>query len=115
MNFWLTVLTGISDLELEFGFHSSPPVRSELALIYENTMNSIPADKVLKKTPLDLQKLSRFSMRVPNTWRLGIPKERQTFRKDSENVRKTQVDWQRGNVHCVLIQHLENLSNHSYN
>ena len=27
----------------------------------------------------------------------------------------TLVDWQRGIVHCVLIQHLENLSNHSSN
>ena len=30
---------------------------SELVLIYENSMDSIPADEVLKKTPLDLQKL----------------------------------------------------------
>ena len=29
---------------------------SELVLIYENSMDSIPADKVLKKTRLDLQK-----------------------------------------------------------
>ena len=40
MNFWLTVLTGISDPKLVFGFHSSPPVMSELVLIYENSMNN---------------------------------------------------------------------------
>ena len=46
----------MSDPELVFGSHSSPPVMSELVLIYENSMDSIPADKVLKKTRLDLQK-----------------------------------------------------------
>ena len=56
MNFWLTVRTGISDPELVFDSHSSPPVMSELVPIYENSMDSIPADKVLKKTRLDLQK-----------------------------------------------------------
>ena len=29
---------------------------SELVLIYENSMDSLPVDKVLKKTQLDLQK-----------------------------------------------------------
>ena len=56
MNFWLTVRTGISDLELVFGFHFSPTVMSELVLICENSVDSIPADKVLKTTRLDLQK-----------------------------------------------------------
>ena len=54
--FWLTVRTGISDPQLVFGSHSSPPVMSEFVLIYENSMDSMPADKVLKKTLLDLQK-----------------------------------------------------------
>ena len=40
--------------------------------------------------------------------RLGIPQE-----LDDEG--KTLVDWRRGIVHCVLIQHLDNLSNHSHN
>ena len=56
MNSWLTVRTGISDLELVFDSHSSPLVRSELVPTYENSMDSIPADKVLKETRLDLQK-----------------------------------------------------------
>ena len=41
--------------------------------------------------------------------RLSIP----TGRLDK--VEATLVDWERGIVHCVLIQHLENLSSHSYN
>ena len=48
--------------------------------------------------------------------RLGIPIERPSIPPGMDEVGKTQVDWQRGNVHCVLIQHLENLLNHhSYN
>ena len=56
MNFCLTVLTGISDPELVFDSHSSPPMVSELVLLFRNSMDSIPADDVLKKTLLDLQK-----------------------------------------------------------
>ena len=47
---------GISDLELVFDSHSSPPLMSALVRTDENSMDSIPADKVLKKTQLDLQK-----------------------------------------------------------
>ena len=47
MNFWLTVRTGISDPELVFDSHSSPPLMSDLVPTYENSMDSIPADKVL--------------------------------------------------------------------
>ena len=32
-----------------------------------------------------------------------------------EKVEETLVDWESGIVHCVLIQYLEKLSNHSYN
>ena len=81
MNFWLTVRTGIADPELVFDSHSSPPMMSELVLIYENSMDSLPADKVLKKTRLDLQK--RFptypcvsQMLGGPSLRLGIPIER---------------------------------------
>ena len=56
LNFWLTVQTGISDLDLVFAFHSFPLWMNEAALRYWNSMDSIPADKVLKKTQLDLQK-----------------------------------------------------------
>ena len=120
LNFWLTVRTGIADLELVFGFHSSPSVRSELVLFSENPMISILADKVLKKTKLDLQK--RFPMYHACPKYLPAHFGGSAFLWDGfachqelDEVGKTQVDCQRGNVHCVLIQHLENLSNHSYN
>ena len=32
-------------------------------------MDSIPVDKVLKMTRLELQKRFRYTMRVPNAWR----------------------------------------------
>ena len=47
MSFWLTVLTGVSDLELVFASHFSPPLMSESVLLFPNSMDSIPADKVL--------------------------------------------------------------------
>ena len=84
-------------------------------------MDSIPADKVLKRTQLDLQK------RFPNipcvSQMLGGPflrgsaflKNGLAFLQELDEVGKTVVDWQRGNFHCVLIQHLENLLNHSCN
>ena len=83
-------------------------------------MDSIPADKVLKKTLLDLQKRFPICLVCPKClaahfcgsaflWN-GL-----AFHQELDEVGKTQVDWQRGNVHCVLIQHLENLSNRSYN
>ena len=48
---WLTVRTGINDPELVFGSHSDPPVMSEFVVLKNaNSMDSILADKVLKKT-----------------------------------------------------------------
>ena len=78
MNFWLTVQTSISDPELVFDSHSSPPVMSELVPTHENSMDSIPADKVLKKTLLDLQKRFLIYHGVSQMFggpslRLGIP------------------------------------------
>ena len=35
--------------------------------------------------------------------------------QDHDKVEETLFDWERGIVHCVLTQHLSNLSNHSYN
>ena len=81
MNFWLTVRTGISDLELVFDSHSFPLWMSESALRYWNSMDSIPADKVLKRTHLDLQKTFPdipcvSQMLGGPSLRLGIPIER---------------------------------------
>ena len=46
----------LCDLELVFDSHSSPLSMSESVLLFGNSMDSIPADKVLKRTQLDLQK-----------------------------------------------------------
>ena len=75
---------------------------------------------MLKKTPLDLQKRFPIYHACPKylaAYRCGsaFPENGLAFRQDLEKVGKTQVDWQRGIAHCVLIQHLFNLSNHSYN
>ena len=105
LNFWLTALTGISDLELVFGFHSS---FGGVCLIYSNSTDSIPANKVLKMTHLAQMLGGPFL-------RLGIRRERLSIPKGTGWGGWTQVDWQRGNVHCALIQHLGILSNHWYN
>ena len=54
---------------------------SEAALLFWNSMDSIPADKVLNRTQLDLQKRFPFFHACPKllggpSLRLGIPKER---------------------------------------
>ena len=70
---------------------------SESVLIHENTTNSIPAEKVLKKTRLDLQK--RFpkycvsQMLGGQFLRLGIPFDRLSIHQELDEVGKTQVDW----------------------
>ena len=59
--------------------------------------------------------VSRYTMCVPNAWRpffAAFPENGLAFHQDLDEVGKTQVDWC-GNVHCVLVQHLESLSNHS--
>ena len=81
--FLLTVQTGISDLDLVLASHSFPLWMNEAALRYWNSIDSIPADKVLKRTHLVfffLQK--RFpiyhvsQMLGGPSLRLGIPIER---------------------------------------
>ena len=89
-------------------------------LIYLNSMDSTPADKVLKKTLLDLQKRFPITMCVPKCLAAllcgsAFQEKGLAFRQDLDEVGKTLVDWQRGIVHCVLIQLLENLSNRPYN
>ena len=78
------------------------------------------ADKVLKKTLLDWQKRFPIDHVCPKYLAArfcgsAFPENALAFHQDLDEVRRTLVDWQRGIVHCVLIQHLENLSNHSYN
>ena len=82
-------------------------------------MDSTLADKVLKKTLLDLQK--RFPKNhvchkkylAAHFCGSAFPENGSAFHQDLDEVGKTLVDWQRGIVHCVLVQHLENLSNRS--
>ena len=50
-------------------------------------------------------------MRIPKClaaylYGLAFPQHGLAFRQDLDEVGKTLVDWQRGIVHCVLIQHL---------
>ena len=83
-------------------------------------MDSTLADKVLKKTLLNLQKRFPIFHVCPKCLAArfcgsAFPENGLAFHQDLDEVGKTLVDWQRGIVHCVLIQHLENLSNHSCN
>ena len=74
---------------------------SESVLLFPNSVDSIP-DKVLKRTQLDF-------------CGSAFLQNGSAFHQDLDEVGKTLVDWLRGNVHCGLIQHLENLLNHSCN
>ena len=63
-----TFRTNTSDLELEFDSHSSPPM-SESVPTYENSLDSIPADKVLRKRGWICQKRFQIYHVSPNAWR----------------------------------------------
>ena len=67
----------------------------------------------MKKTPVDLQK--RFPIYHAYQKCLAAYLCGSASIQDHEKVGVTLVDWERVIVHCVLIQHLFNLSNHSYN
>ena len=56
LNLWLTVQTGISDLDFVQAFHFSPPWMNGAALQSMNSIDAILEDKVLMMTHLDLQK-----------------------------------------------------------
>ena len=71
---------------------------SEAALLFWNSMDSIPADNVLKKTQLDLQK--RFPIyHVCPKWLdaplcgSAITKNGLAFRQELDEVGMTLVDW----------------------
>ena len=94
---------------------------SESVLLFRNSMDSIPADKVLKMTQLDLQKRFPIYHACPQmlggpSLQLGIPLERQSLPWRigwSGNDSRRLVTWE--SFHSVLIQHLENILNRSYN
>ena len=80
-------------------------------LIHWDSMDSTLADKVMKKMVLDLQKRFPIYHACPNIWRPIVAawhshKNGLAFRLDLEKMGRTQVDWERGIVHRVLIQHL---------
>ena len=65
----------------------------------------------MKKKPVDLQKRFPKNHACPKclaAYRCGsaFPQNGLAFRQDLEKVGITLVDWERGIVHCVLIQHL---------
>ena len=91
MNFWLTVLTGISDprLCLVFGVHSSQAVMC-VPTRWKSTDWTL-ADKVLKNTPLDLQKRFPIYHACPEylaAYRCGsaFPENGLAFSEDLEKV-----------------------------
>ena len=76
-------------------------------------MDSIPADKVLKRTQLDLQKRFPIYHVCPKCLAALLCGSAflwndSAFLQELDEVGKTLVDWQRGNFHCELIQHPEN-------
>ena len=110
-NFWLPVLTGISDpkLCLGLGVHSLHAVMC-LPLRWKSK-DWILLDKVMKKTPVDLQKRFPIYHAYPKylaAHRCGsaFSQDGSASLQDDDKVEKTPVDWERGIFHCVMIQHL---------
>ena len=96
MNFSLTVLTGISDPKLVFGFHSSHVVIC--VLTHWKSTDLTLADKVLKKTPLDLQKRFPIYHVCPKYLAAhccgsAFPENGLAFHQDLDEVGKTLVEW----------------------
>ena len=105
---WLA--SRIQKLCLVFGVHSLHAVMC-VPTRWKST-DWILADKVLKKTPVDLQKRFPIYHACPKclaAYRCGsaFPQNGLAFRHDLEKVGVTPVDWERGIVHCVLIRILK--------
>ena len=71
---------------------------SESVLIFPNSMGSIPADEVLKKTPLDLQKRFPIFHACPKNLAAhccgsAFPENGLAFSQELDEMGKTQVDW----------------------
>ena len=90
MIFWLTVRTGICDLELVFGFHSFLHVMGECSLIYSNSMDSTPADDLQKRFPI-----YHVCPKYLPAYRCGsaFPENGLAFHQELDEVGKTLVDW----------------------
>ena len=95
MNFWLTVLTGIGP---KAGVWLSLITCGDVCSDTLQTHDSTAADKVLKKTPLDLQKRFPIHHVCPKCLAArfsgsAFPENGSAFRQDLEKVGKTLVDW----------------------
>ena len=93
---------------------------SEAAPRLMNSIDSILEDKVLMMTYLDLKKgfpiyhvcpTCLAALLCGSALRKNVATSLQVF----DEVRMTLVHWSRGNFHCELIQHPENLWNPTYN
>ena len=100
MNFRLTVLTGISDPRLCLAFDSHSLRAVMYVLTHYKSMDSTLADKVLKKTPLDLQK--RFPIYHACPKYLAADCCCLAILLDHDKV---EVTLERKMVHCVLTRH----------
>ena len=67
MNFWLTVLTGISDPELVFGFHSSHVVMC--VVIFRTQWIQLLRIRCWRGRNWICKNVFKYTMRVPNAWR----------------------------------------------
>ena len=86
------------------------------ALLFWNSIDSILEDKVLKTTHVDLQKRFPIYHVCPKCLAAllcgsSFPQNGSAFLQELDEVGMTLVDWERGNFHCELIQHPENLLN----
>ena len=105
-------MTGISNLDFVLAFHFSPLWMNGAAL-RTNSIDAILEDYELMKMQVDLQKRFPIYHVYPKCLAAllcgsAIRKTVATILQVSDEVGKTQVDWQRGNFHCELIQHPEN-------
>ena len=95
---WISVLAGISDpnLCLELDVHS---LHAMMCLpTREKSKDCIHLDKVMKKTPVDLQKCFPIYHACPKNLaahRCGsaFPENGSAFRQDLDEVGKTLIDW----------------------
>ena len=96
--FWLTVQTGISNLDLVLAFHFSPLWMNGAAPRPMNSTDSILEDKVLMMTHLDLQKRFPIYHVCPKCLAAlfcgpAFQKNGLAFLQELDEVRKTLVDW----------------------
>ena len=78
-----------------------------MVLIFEKPIDSVLEDKVLKRTQLDVQKPfpknhACSKCLAAHLCGSAFLSNGLAFLQELDEVGKTQIDWERGNVHCVL-------------